>query len=136
MTNTYQQEWDPFEFVIKMTINNENQLGEALRNEFFQQDLREGAFGQVVPSFGCYSTFELRDGVEELPDEDVYNGDEIDEYNVWTCAKKIIQGKEVKMRYYWDGDGTLQFILPRGWVLENTDCKKNNHWTSFKEGER
>ncbi len=61
------------------------------------------------------------------------------EKECWTRGKKIVDGStaadrvsgrscEIECRYYWDGDGTLIFILPGGKYLINTDCKKDHDW--------
>jgi hypothetical protein len=49
---------------------------------------------------------------------------------VYTCAKMVLPelGGEVIMKYYWDGDGFLSFILPDGKCLTNSDCKKDHVW--------
>lgn len=95
-----------------------DELGEALRNEFFNQD---------TGNFGCYSTFELRDGIEELPQElfDHDWGDYKIKINVF---RKIIDRKKVIMKYWWDGDGTLEFHFEDGSYLYNGDCKKDYVW--------
>ena len=93
--------------------------GEYLRSVFFDQ----GPLNNRT-ALGCYSTFELRHGIETLPDEPVHTG-----YNFdlnWRCFRDPVTG--VKMRYYWDGDGVLQFTFPDGLVLYNNDCKKTYCW--------
>jgi hypothetical protein len=82
--------------------------GEALRYLFFSDE-----------GFGCYDNFELRKGVKSLPEE--YNEDE---EAAFTCAE--LNG--IKMKYHWDGDGTLLFELPDDIMLYNSDCKKSNVW--------
>ena len=95
-------------------------FGECLRHLFFEQD--EG--------YGCYSTFDVRDGVKSLPDEPVYFEDEDDEpIYIYKCFEAEVEGLGVvKMAYYWDGDGTLEFRLPDGKELINSDCKKDYTW--------
>ncbi len=54
----------------------------------------------------------------------------------WTRGKKLVKAAstpsslcvEIECRYYWDGDGTLVFILPGGKYLVNADCKKDHDW--------
>lgn len=57
----------------------------------------------------------------------------------WTRGKKQVglshvaeqlrsERVEIECRYYWDGDGTLVFILPEGQYLVNSDCKKDHGW--------
>lgn len=90
-------------------------VGEYLRDIFFDQD----------KGYGCYSTFEFRQGVKSLPDEDlVYRDGWMDDRTKWTCAEY----GGIKMRYFWDGDGTLEFHLPDGRIYQNTDCKKARYW--------
>lgn len=112
-----------FQFTLVYDTDNDNHanvLGEMFRNEFFNQDEGE---------FGCYSTFELRPDVfdrrteKEIIDEEGWH-DEIE----WTVASKYIDNKLITMRYYWDGDGYLSFVLPNGIVLANSDCKKSYRW--------
>ena len=78
-----------------------NLLGEVLRNHFFDQS----------KGYGCYSSFDLNKEVEQLPEEPVYfdpnNQAEGIEFT-YTCAKR----DNIIMKYYWDGDGYLQFTLP------------------------
>lgn len=99
--------------------NDPDAVGEFLRDQFFVQwenGKRKGT--------GCYSTFELQPDVTVLPKEPV--DDDPDMY--YDVALKNVQGEQIKMRYYWDGDGLLQFIFEDGVVLENDDCKKDYGW--------
>lgn len=120
---------DKWKFTITLSHKNTNELGEILRNEFFNQDGGD---------FGCYSTFELRSDVKELPNDVVLfeEGTDLQFKEIWTCAEKVIDEKVVKMAYFWDGDGVLTFEIPiegGSVVLANTDCKKNYHWTILEE---
>jgi len=103
---------------------NPNELGESLRNAFFNQNEN---------NFGCYSTFELREDVEELPEEIV----ELSFYNTYTvpvrCFSKLVDNKKVIMKYWWDGDGTLEFHFEDGSYLYNGDCKKDYVWEYKKK---
>lgn len=103
-----------------------DEAGEFLRGVFFNQS---------TGKYGCYSTFELNPGVEELPDETVTlseNTSPNDWYNdSWTWTRA--QFNDIIMRYYWDGDGMLEFLLPDGSILSNDDCKKDYGWT-YKGG--
>ena len=103
-----------------------NALGEALREVFF--DMSDG-------SFGCYSTFDLAEGVVPLPESPVCEGhaehtdDECWEGSrMWTRAEKDFSEGRVEMRYYWDGYGVLEFIFGDGTILANGDCKKSHYW--------
>lgn len=89
-----------------------NAVGEFLRSKFWDQS---------GDKYGCYSTFTYQVGVETLPPQKDFDGPEEPE---WKCAR----WKDVKCRWYWDGDGVLQFVFPDGSVLENTDCKKDYTW--------
>ena len=102
--------------------DNPNAAGEYLRGLFFDQS--DG-------KYGCYSTFNLNNGVLKLPDETIVISDEeTDPYDWyddnWTWTKAELNG--IVMRYHWDGDGTLEFILPDGSMLSNDDCKKDYNW--------
>ena len=89
-------------------------LGEILRDRFFDQNDHE---------LGCHGTFTLRPEVKKMPSE-------VDEEDgiIWTCATAEFNGMVVEMRYFWDGDGTLEFSLP-DCLLSNDDCKKTHGWT-------
>lgn len=90
-------------------------LGEYLRNQFFDQS----------QGLGCYSSFEMREDVIDLDPSPVENFEEM----MWQNYEKEVVGiGKVKMRFFWDGDGTLEFVLPSGEVLSNSDCKKNFNW--------
>lgn len=91
-------------------------VGEYLRSRFWDQT--EG-------KYGCYSTFTYCPDVEELPDEPEPSSDP-DWYDdiVWHCA----QWNGIKCRWYWDGDGMIEFTFPDGRVLRNSDCKKDYEW--------
>lgn len=95
-----------------------NFAGEYLRGQFFNQRtiLR-----------GCYSTFELWNDVETLPNQPI--DDDYEELGIqWNVFRKFIGGEWVVMKYYWDGDGVLRFEIPSGLVLENGDCKHDDEW--------
>lgn len=90
--------------------DNPDVLGEMFRGMFFEEDRENG-------KLGCYNTFELREGVNRLPDI-VQDGITI------TCADL----NDIRMFYSWDGDGDLSFYLPDGRELNNSDCKKTYGW--------
>jgi hypothetical protein len=102
---------------------NPNAVGEFLRDIFFYQSKGE---------YGCYTTFDVRAFVNPLPDEEIEG---IEDYieapdNLhWT----VYEYNGIKMRYYWDGDGTLEFILSDDRILSNTDCKKSHNWEWIKD---
>lgn len=96
--------------------------GEYLRSVFFDQ----GPMSNRT-LFGCYSTFELRPGIVQLPSEPVEDAGECAPSGLeWTCAWEPMDN--IKMRYWWDGDGTLEFLFPDGTILHNGDCKKDYVW--------
>jgi len=82
-------------------------LGEMLRDMFFDQS----------KGLGCYGSFDFNDEVICLPNE-------TDEDIIYTVARI----KDIKMRYEWDGDGYLEFILPNNKTIYNSDCKKKYDW--------
>lgn len=90
-------------------IQDTNALGEILRDAFFDQR----GYAEV----GCYTTFDLREDVEFLG-YTTYDGEK--------CP--VYQKQDIKMTFYWDGDGTLAFRFPDGSLLENSDCKKDHEW--------
>lgn len=91
-------------------------VGEVLRNTFFNQ--KKG--------LGCCSTFELNDGVkEDTPLVREHEGG-------YTERWKRANYKEIKMSYFWDGDGTLFFQLPDRSLLVNRDCGKTYGWEFIK----
>lgn len=89
-------------------------VGELLRDLFFDQNR----------GYGCYSTFDLRGGILTLPP--VQNGEER-----WTLAMYMDPELKVTMGYWWDGDGSLAFLIqtPESThLLYNSDCKKSSYW--------
>jgi len=99
-----------------------NIVGEYLRDQFFDQsnDLR-----------GCYSTFELMPDVIQLDEERVLDCE--DGTYFYQVSQKLIGNKIVWMKYYWDGDGVLEFHFENGSKLINNDCKKDYVWQYYKE---
>lgn len=89
-----------------------NEAGEELRRMFFDH----------TKGYGCYSTFDLNDGVEQLESAPV--GGEWNDGIEW---RRFRLG-DYEMQYYWDGDGVLEFRLPDGSWLCNGDCKKDYVW--------
>jgi len=121
--------------IINITINlddleNEdsylhNCLGETLRDQFFDQS----------KGLGCYSSFDVKSDVIELESEPLDPND-ISEYALyWKRYSKVFNDQSIEMRYYWDGDGVLEFILPNGVILSNGDCKKTYRWKTFNQND-
>src|ERR1022692_2732960 len=83
---------------------------------------------QNESEYGCYTCFKIKDMCIKLPDESGnYYGEEVPEEK-WTCYTFIFAGIFIKLRSYWDSDGTLEFVFPDGNVLANYDCKKDANW--------
>jgi len=109
-------------------IHNIDVLGELLRDLFFDQ--RHGV--------GCYETFILRSNIIKLHSTTV----EFDEDFSWQRARLTLEFWDrgfisyapVDMWYYWNGDGTLAFVL-KDFVLMNVDCKKDYHWRKLTHKE-
>lgn len=110
--------------------------GEILRGIFFDQSA----------GTGCYVSFDLNKNVEELPPLPVPWWDLVegkmqlvtdrpssnDPCDSYTRARVKTQNGYVEMRYVWDGDGILLFVLEDGSVLYNHDCKKAHGWKRHK----
>jgi hypothetical protein len=108
--------------------------------------LRELTF--VGEGYGCYSTFEVRDGAVQWGEEsrrkfwlqlEDPNDDEASERALelagWGEGYTYTLGPVVvNVCWYWDGDGCLAFQV-RGpdfeRVVENTDCKKSYGWNEI-----
>jgi len=121
---------------MRMNLNidpkkNPNMVGEFLRNAFFKEEY-ETFLGKKYRKTGCYSVFELADDVVELPGEPIDK--EYPEDGNYHVSKKMINGQEVIMKYYWDGDGVLEFHFSDGSILGNDDCKKDYNWEYFNDG--
>ncbi len=120
-----------------MTINAESTIGEILgfatqeiisRREQEAIEYNAKIIGETMRSYffgtekgyGCYSNFEYA-----IDDKEVIEKDENENsvHNI-TCSKT-----GVKCRWYWDGDGYLEFIFPDGTIVSNNDCKKDYKWT-------
>jgi hypothetical protein len=130
---------------MKFTIEidpevNPDAVGEYLRSAFFNEMVTQKIGDHEYKETGCYSTFEWQEDVENLDPIQIL--DEVDGDSApqplftWTRGKKLVGPVspetnlcvEIECRWYWDGDGTLVFILPDGQYLVNTDCKKDHGW--------
>lgn len=103
-------------------------VGEALRGKFWKQPYSTTKYGTYRET-GCYSSFDYQDDVEELEPEieerqEHWSGEEWTDRTEWHRAR----WRDILCRWYWDGDGTIEFHLPDGFVLRNTDCKKTYGW--------
>jgi hypothetical protein len=112
-------------------------VGEILRDLTF-----------VGEGYGCYSTFEVREDAREWTREQrrdywvAFGYDEKgEEVWDWTADEAAdlgqgytyeLDGYRIDVCWYWDGDGTLTFVVWRGGEilrsLYNGDCKKSNRW--------
>lgn len=109
--------------------NNPDMLGELLRQEFFKEEY-EVSLGIRYRKLGCYSTFEIAEGVVQSEDEPL--DEEFPEEGHYHVFEKFIDGQLVTMKYYWDGDGELDFYFDDG-MLCNDDCKKTYGWKFYSE---
>ena len=144
---------------------NPNAVGEALRSLFFDEKTvfpRRYSLGapKSYRETGCYTTFDWQADVEELEPivveestcsycQDTAHVNSFDFSKcsctyaaTWTRSKKVVRveeeygtSDEIECRYWWDGDGTLIFILPDGSWLVNEDCKKDHDWSLYQSEE-
>ena len=98
-------------------------VGEFLRRNFFAEKI------------GCYNCFDWEINVRSLEPRPVILGACVDDQHEfeWTRGERsFLDGIDaayfVECRYYWDGDGHLEFIFPDGARLVNTDCKHYRGW--------
>lgn len=137
-------------FTIEVTPeDNPNTYGECLRSRFFDETPEPIEVCKEYHKVGCYSSFTWQKDVIPLPQvpvEDEHNhleGVEPEElcwacsnyYGFWTRGKLDLPEGSVECRYYWDGDGTLEFIFEDGSRLINNDCKKDHEWHFYASGE-
>ena len=118
-----------------------NFLGEALRAAAFLPDGNG--------DYGCYSTFKVSEdfkpvdknselgaklikllGVSDFDDPD----DPDNEYDEFILeASSLYSAGDIHMAWYWDGDGTLLFVIDsEKLAIINTDCKKDYEWRWIK----
>lgn len=116
-------------------LRDPNLFGEIMRDAVFIQDREKWLYG-------CYSTFELKDGFEEITSGEQYEialkkilknnfsygYDEEDEKELQEKLK-VYYNKErgILAAWYWDGDGTL-LVAINGKFAINDDCKKSYRW--------
>jgi len=135
---------------MKFTIEidpevNPDAVGEYLRSAFFDEQVTQKIGDHEYKETGCYSTFEWQEDVEKLDPIQVCMEDSVEgapaedgpfPLFTWTRGKKLVgpvypvsnKCVEIECRWFWDGDGTLVFVLPDGQYLANTDCKKDHGW--------
>lgn len=126
--------------------DNPDAVGEFLRRAFFDEKIKQTRCGPYR-EVGCYQTFDWQRDVEPLPEiprSIVHNHSEDQaaddlcwacsaEGETWKRGRKSFPQGNIECRYYWDGDGTLVFILPslpsgKPCYLINDDCKKDHGW--------
>jgi hypothetical protein len=116
-------------------LTNPNDFGELLRNYCFSDKPCMTMTGFHKP-YGCYSTFDLKEGFKKLNEQDeiykklwVYSG-------IWDTDEKsrffAYTNGQVNIGWYWDGDGTL-VIQCGNKVARNDDCKCDYNWEWINE---
>ena len=117
---------------------NPDAVGEYLRSEFFDEKSRPYGEWPTYKETGCYDTFDWQKDVTPMDSTPVDTSNSLgdDDLN-WVRSSKILSSKIIsnddvpviiECWYYWDGDGTLGFLLPNGQFLVNNDCKKDRGW--------
>lgn len=98
-------------------------LGETLRSLCF-----------VGEGLGCYSQFNVNSGLMPVlkPTNEVETAifdmqkSQMGDFGSVSCYYHT--EFEIYMFYWWDGDGTLGFVIDNRWLV-NTDCKKTHGWS-------
>ena len=122
-----------FEMSIDPELN-PDAVGEYLRSEFFDEQIKtyESTYisGDKHKETGCYDTFDWQKDVKPLNTIPVDTSNSLGDDDLdWARGRKILRDSiYIECWYYWDGDGTLGFLLPDGKFLVNTDCKKDHGW--------
>lgn len=126
-------------FIITIsTEENPDAVGEFLRSEFFWEDMKE------VAGLGCYNHFVWHPCVRRLEPMPVDLSESLDPDSglMWARGTRPAPGRAlnkqefIECRWYWEGDGTLLFILPDKSQLINTDCKKTSGWEFYQPEEK
>lgn len=112
-------------------------LGETLRELVFTGD-----------GYGCYSTFDVRDGAQPWPERqraafwqalEHTDAEDVAELARLGSGYTVqIGALNVGVCWYWDGDGVLAFAVTDGHtrrVVVNTDCKKDYGWDDKTPGQ-
>lgn len=99
-----------------------NEVGEFLRAVFFKDHGKNDLYGG-------YSTLDWAETVTPLESCPV-EGDDWDPPCKWTRGEM----GGIECRWYWDGDGVLEFVFPNRGVLSNSDCKKSYRWEYYPKG--
>lgn len=102
-----------YSFTVEVDTENSSPcvVGEFLRDKFWDQS----------KGYGCYGSFDYNNDVIELSSfKEKHNSYELE----WQRAK----WNDIECSWFWDGDGTIEFIFPDGSKLVNPDCKKDYEW--------
>lgn len=114
------------EWSLMQERDDPNVLGEILRCWAFPGE-----------GYGCYSTFDVRAEFVKRPISNreffLIMGQPPDEWwddgDVFERASWFAHPNGIEVGWFWDGDGTLVFLVPEiDGVLSTTDCKHNNEW--------
>lgn len=116
-------------------LDNPNEFGELLREHCFEDTPCPTITGFHKP-YGCYSTFDLKDGFEKLSgDNKIYkrleklsgilNGDGRAYFHAYSNG-------QIHLGWWWDGDGTL-IIQEGNKIAINNDCKSSYGWAWIVE---
>lgn len=122
-----------WKIVDLLTTDDADDFGEALRGFCFI------GTSQLI---GCYSTFEVNKGFNEIKEGKIWEeakshlwGDTIPKvYHLKVDLDNlhICEPFEIIMGWTWDGDGCLYFRF-NGRKVINTDCKKSYGWEWIKD---
>lgn len=114
-------------------------LGELLRNYLFVNDGNEKIYtgDKNYKEFGCYETFNVRKDAIKIGASNIkqiLSAYKIEHYKDLRYFGYVFNyfGCEIICIWYWDGDGTLIFILPDRAII-NTDCKCSYDWREIDE---
>src|SRR6185312_12602247 len=91
----------------------------------------------IGKGYGCYENFDVREdsNFSQMSPREVailfgrpfdpnYEADN-------ECLKEAAWFKDksgIEFGWWWDGDGTLAFVIPEVGILRNSDCKKDHDW--------
>jgi hypothetical protein len=105
--------------------------GEALRSLVFDQHQNDEFL------FGCYSTFNVNLGFEEIdPNKYKFLYDKIKPIDCFVDIKvTAYESKDIVAMWWWDGDGDLTFwIKDEPHFYNNSDCKCDYGWNEIEIG--
>lgn len=122
----------------KAIVKDPNLLGEALRKTFIDDDGGRGPSAgpyKLAPEFKAVELASvLGDRIVDVLVENSY----CDEYDLSDAKEEfltdypntqVFTNGDVHIAWYWDGDGTLLFVVPGDKIaVMNEDCKKDYGW--------